>query len=151
MGKCQDLKREIRKIWNCKRVTVIAVIIGVLGTISRNFKATVKKIGLDGSTSLLQNACLLGTAKILRKTLDTLGYRLQLDVQITETTLRTYLVNCQNNKVPWKEDKSRILEKNKGGKGCKGNMATVKERNAKRETKGMILAAQNQALRTKWM
>ena len=52
--KYQDLKREIGKIWNCKRVTVIPVIIGALGTISRDFKASVKKIGLDDSTSLLQ-------------------------------------------------------------------------------------------------
>ena len=34
MEKYQDLKREIGKIWNCKRVTVIPVIIGALGTIS---------------------------------------------------------------------------------------------------------------------
>jgi hypothetical protein len=30
-------------------------------------------------------------------------------------------------------------------------MAMVREENAKKETEGMILAAQNQALRTKWM
>ena len=49
MEKYQDLKREIGKIWkwNCKRVAVIPVIIGALGTISRNFKASVKKIGLE--------------------------------------------------------------------------------------------------------
>ena len=68
MGKYQDLKREIEKIWNCKSVTVIPVIIG---TISRNVKASVKKFGLDDSTSFLQNAFLLRSARILRKTLDT--------------------------------------------------------------------------------
>ena len=71
MEKYQDIKRLIGKIWNCKRVTVTRVIIRALLTISRNFKASVKKIGLDDSTSLLQNACLLGTARILIKTIDT--------------------------------------------------------------------------------
>ena len=30
-------------------------------------------------------------------------------------------------------------------------MATVKEKNAKKETEGIVLAAQNQGLRTKWV
>ena len=33
--------------------------------------------------------------------------------------------------VPWKGDSSRILERNKGGKGWGGNMPMVQERNAK--------------------
>ena len=35
IDKYQDLKREIGKIWNCKRVTVILISV-IIGTISRN-------------------------------------------------------------------------------------------------------------------
>ena len=43
------------------------IIIGALGTIGKNFENWVKKIEMECSTELLQKACLLGTAKILRK------------------------------------------------------------------------------------
>ena len=71
MDHYQDLKREIKKLWNMKEVTVIPVIIGALGTINTKFETYIKKIGIECPTELLQKACLLGTARILRKVLDT--------------------------------------------------------------------------------
>ena len=67
----QDLKIEVQKIWNCRRVSIIPIITGALGTDGKNFKTWYGKIGLHGNTALLQRACLLGTAKILRRILDT--------------------------------------------------------------------------------
>ena len=70
MEKYQELKREIGKIWSCRKVIVVPIVIGALGTFSKNLKTSLKKIGLD-CTVLLQKASLLGTARILRRTLDT--------------------------------------------------------------------------------
>ena len=44
MEKYQKLKREIGKIWSCRRVTVLPVVIGALGTFSKNLKTSLKKI-----------------------------------------------------------------------------------------------------------
>ena len=70
MEKYQELKREIGKIWSCRKVIVVPIDIGALGTFNKNLKTSLKKIGLD-CTLLLQKASLLGTARILRRTLDT--------------------------------------------------------------------------------
>ena len=67
----QDLKREIKRMWNVKEVTIVPLIIGALGTIGKNFERWLKKIEIECSIELLQKACLLGTAKIIRKLLDT--------------------------------------------------------------------------------
>ena len=53
-----------------KNRIIIIKSIGALGTFSKNLKTSLKKIGLD-CTLLLQKASLLGTARILRRTLDT--------------------------------------------------------------------------------
>ena len=37
--KYQDLKREIGRLWECRKVTVIPVVIGALGTIGKNFRS----------------------------------------------------------------------------------------------------------------
>ena len=67
----QDLKREIKKIWKYEKVYVVPIVIGALGTIGKNFDKWTKMIGLERYKDLMQQACLLGTAKILRKVLDT--------------------------------------------------------------------------------
>lgn len=35
LGKCQNLAKELRKLWNLK-VTVVSVIVGTLGTIPKS-------------------------------------------------------------------------------------------------------------------
>ena len=71
--KYQDLKYEIKKIWKFKEVTIVPIVIGALGTLSKNFCSWMDKIGMREKTDLLQKACLLGTAKVIRRTLDTQG------------------------------------------------------------------------------
>ena len=69
--KYQDLKYEIKKIWRCKKVTIVPIVIGALGTLSKDVCSWMDKIEMREKTDLLQKACLLGTAKIIRRTLDT--------------------------------------------------------------------------------
>ena len=40
----QDLKREFKRMWNVKEVTIVPLIIGALGTIGKNSERWLKKI-----------------------------------------------------------------------------------------------------------
>ena len=59
-----ELGREMKKIWNLSQV-----VIGALGVTSKKLKNWLKK--LRGSIEHLQNAALLGTAKIVRQVIET--------------------------------------------------------------------------------
>ena len=65
-----DLKYEIARIWKMKKVDVIPVVIGALGTVTKNFDKWLEKLELDLTVEMLQRPCLLGTARIIRKVLD---------------------------------------------------------------------------------
>ena len=65
------LKREIGKLWQYKKVVVIPIIIGALGTIGKDFRTWIRKIQMENYCNLMQKACLLGTAKIIRKVFGT--------------------------------------------------------------------------------
>ena len=67
--KYQDLARELRKLWQVK-VNVVPVVVGALGTIPKALEKHLKEIGTSVRVELLQKAALLGTARILRKTLE---------------------------------------------------------------------------------
>ena len=45
--------------------------LGLLGAVTKNLMTLVTKTGTSGILNLLQKACLLGTAKVLRRVLDT--------------------------------------------------------------------------------
>ena len=47
------------------------IVFGAFGAVTKNLMMWVIKIGTPGILNLLQKTCLLGTAKILRRTLDT--------------------------------------------------------------------------------
>ena len=64
---CQDLARELRKIWNMKN-KVIPLVIFALGTSPiRNWS---KEIGIETQIPELQKTALLNTARILRSVLE---------------------------------------------------------------------------------
>ena len=67
----QDLKQELKWIWKLHWVTVVPIIIGALGTVSKDLKKWLAEIGVTCRLESLQRACLLGTARILCKVLDT--------------------------------------------------------------------------------
>ena len=69
--KYQDLKREVARLWCLRKVTVIPVVVGALGCITKNAEQCIEKIGIKIRTEVIQKTALLGTASILRKVLET--------------------------------------------------------------------------------
>ena len=65
------LKREVKKIWSLTYVNIVSIIVGALGTTPKNLKDWLGELELKISIELFQKAVLLGTAKIVRKVLDT--------------------------------------------------------------------------------
>ena len=68
--KYQDLKREIGRLWGIRHLEVVPVVVGALGVESKRLDAWLEKLGVTIRTGLLQKTALLGTARILRKVLD---------------------------------------------------------------------------------
>ena len=66
----QDLKREITRLWKCQ-ATIVPIVIGALGTLPKGLQKCLRELEMKDSTELLQRAALLGSARILRKVLDT--------------------------------------------------------------------------------
>ena len=64
--KYKDLTIEIQLMWNVK-INVIAVIIGVTGTISKSFRKYMSNISGQHEVEEVQKTAILGTAHILRK------------------------------------------------------------------------------------
>ena len=67
--KYQDLARELKKLWN-KKVKVIPVIIGALGTAPKALPKRLKEIGIATRIVELQKTVLLQSARILRQMLE---------------------------------------------------------------------------------
>ncbi|CAB4022312.1 Hypothetical predicted protein [Paramuricea clavata] len=68
--KYEELKREIRKIWAMKKVEVIPIVVGALGAVSNKLDKWIEKLGIHIRIELLQKTALLGTARILRRILE---------------------------------------------------------------------------------
>ena len=68
--KCQDLKREIGRLWGIRHLEVAPVVVGALGVVSNRLDAWLENLGVTIRTGLLQKTALLGTARILRKLLE---------------------------------------------------------------------------------
>jgi len=66
--KYKDLTVEIQRMWHVK-TTVIPVITGATGTISKSFRKYVSYIPGNHEVKELQETAILGTAHILRKVL----------------------------------------------------------------------------------
>ena len=68
--KYQDLKREIKQVWNMTTVKVVPIVVGALGAVSTNFQKYLDEVDCHLSISSIQKAALLGSARILRMVLD---------------------------------------------------------------------------------
>ena len=68
LSKYKDLEIEIERMWGMK-ATTIPVVIGALGLIKKGLEKYTKKIPGNIKISELQKIALLGTSRILRKTL----------------------------------------------------------------------------------
>ena len=68
--KYQDLKREIGRLWRMRKVQVVPVVIGALGSVTEGFDKWIEKLGIPCNIAVMQKTALLGTARILRKVLE---------------------------------------------------------------------------------
>ena len=66
-----ELKYEIAKIWKMRKLEVIPVVIGALGTVAKHFEKWIERLDLDLTIEALQKPCLLETVRIIRKVLNT--------------------------------------------------------------------------------
>ena len=81
-----DLARELKKLWNMK-VTIMPIVIGALGTITKGLLKGLEDLEIGGRTETIQTAALLRTARILRRFLETWGEMLLLKLQWKNTSL----------------------------------------------------------------
>ena len=65
-----DLARELKKLWNMK-VTIVPIVIGALGTITKGFLKGLAELEVGGRVETIPTTALLRTARILRRVLET--------------------------------------------------------------------------------
>ena len=53
-----------------KKVEVIPIVVGALGAVSKKLDKWIEKLGIHIGIELLQKTALLGTARVLRKSLE---------------------------------------------------------------------------------
>ena len=68
--KYQELRMEINRLWQLKKVQVVPVMIGALGSVTKDFIQLMEKLGTPGGVGVVQKTALLGRAKILRMVLE---------------------------------------------------------------------------------
>ena len=78
--KHHDLARKLKNLWNMK-VTIVPVVIGALGTITKGLLKGLEDLEVGGRVETIQTTALLRTARILRWVLETWGDLLSLKPQ----------------------------------------------------------------------
>ena len=66
LTKYKDLQIELTKTYDLKKVEIIPVIIGTLGTVTTGLEEYVQTISKDANTDIMIKSALLGTAYIIR-------------------------------------------------------------------------------------
>uniref|UniRef100_A0A1X7TF73 Uncharacterized protein n=1 Tax=Amphimedon queenslandica TaxID=400682 RepID=A0A1X7TF73_AMPQE len=69
VNKYQDLRLEIIRLWSLRQVDIIPVVVGALGAVSRNIERCSEKLGVAIRVEHIQKTVLLGTANIIRRTI----------------------------------------------------------------------------------
>ena len=54
VGKNQDLKREIGRLWKLKVVEVVSEVIGALGSVIKGFDRWIEKLGIPLNVGVMQ-------------------------------------------------------------------------------------------------
>ena len=67
--KCSLLKDKIVRLWQMKKVVVIPIVGGALGTIMTKFEKYIESLGIEIRIEHVQKSALLGTARMIRKVL----------------------------------------------------------------------------------
>ena len=63
------LKDKIARLWQMKKVVVIPIVVGALGTITTKFEKYIESLGIEIRIEHVQKSALLGTARTIRKVL----------------------------------------------------------------------------------
>ena len=63
------LKDEIARLRQMKKVVVILIVVGALGTITTKFDKYIESLGMEIRIEHVQKSALLGTPRIIRKVL----------------------------------------------------------------------------------
>ena len=63
------LKDKIARLWQKKKVVVIPIVVGALGTIITKFEKYIESLGIEIKIEHVQKSALLGTARIIRRVL----------------------------------------------------------------------------------
>ena len=67
--KYQDLRRELKKMWNIK-VNISPIVMGAMGAIPKKLRKRLEQLGIKTRLVELQKSAILYTARILRKVLE---------------------------------------------------------------------------------
>ena len=59
------LKDEIARLWQMKKVVVIPIVVGALGTIRIKFEKYIESVEIEIRIEYVQKSALLGTARII--------------------------------------------------------------------------------------
>jgi len=68
--KHQDLKREIKRLWELRCAKVVPVVIGALGIATKDLECSIDNMDIVPEVGVRQKTALLGMARILRKVLE---------------------------------------------------------------------------------
>ena len=82
-----DLARELKKLRNMK-VTIIAIVIGALGTVTKGLVQGLKDLEIRGRVESIQTTTLLRSTRILRRVLVTCGDFLSLRLALVRKALK---------------------------------------------------------------
>ena len=66
---CLDLAKELKKLWNVK-VTVILILIGALGAITKGLVQELNDLEIRGRVKIIQTTALFRSTRILRRVLE---------------------------------------------------------------------------------
>ena len=62
--KNQNIRGEIQRLWNLKKFAVLLLVLGVLGSVTKNIEISVHKMRIKIYLPTAQESTLLGTARI---------------------------------------------------------------------------------------
>ena len=79
-NKYVDAAKELKKLWNMK-VTVIPIVIYALGSVTKGLVQEVENLEITRWVETIKTTALLGSAKTLRRVLETWGDLLSLKLQ----------------------------------------------------------------------
>ena len=80
-NKYLDLARELKKTMEHMEVTIVPIVIGAFGTVTKGSLKGLEDLKVGGRVETIQMIALLKTARILRRVLETWGDLLSLNLQ----------------------------------------------------------------------